>query len=156
MDIFWLIVAIILMLVGIAGSFLPVLPGPPLSYAALWVMQLRSDPPFTMTFLLIMLGVTLLVTALDYWVPIYGTKRFGGTKYGVWGCTIGLVAGLFFPPWGIILGPFVGAFLGELAGNTKSDHAFKAALGSFLGFLFGTLLKLISCFVMGYYLVAGI
>jgi uncharacterized protein len=156
MDIFWLIVAIILMLVGIAGSFLPVLPGPPLSYAALWVMQLRSDPPFTLTFLLIMLGVTILVTVLDYWVPIYGTKRFGGTKYGVWGCTIGLLIGLFVPPWGIILGPFVGALLGELAGNAKSDHAFKAALGSFLGFLFGTLLKLISCFVMGYYLVTGI
>lgn len=156
MDIFWLIVAILLMLVGIAGSFLPVLPGPPLSYAALWVMQLRSEPPFTLTFLLIMLGVTLVVTLLDYWVPIYGTKRFGGTKYGIWGCTIGLLAGLFFPPWGIILGPFVGALLGELAGNANADHAFKAALGSFLGFLFGTLLKLISCLVMGYYLLTGI
>ena len=128
MDIFWLIVAIVLMLVGIAGSFLPVLPGPPLSYAALWVMQLRSDPPFTLTFLLIMLGVTLLVTALDYWVPIYGTKRFGGTKYGVWGCTIGLVAGLFFPPWGIILGPFVGALLGELAGNAKRTTRLRLRL----------------------------
>lgn len=156
MDIFWLIVAILLMLVGIAGSFLPVLPGPPLSYAALWVMQLRSEPPFTLTFLLIMLGVTLVVTLLDYWVPIYGTKRFGGTKYGIWGCTIGLLAGLFFPPWGIILGPFVGALLGELAGNANADHAFKAALGSFLGFLFGTLLKLITCLVMGYYLLTGI
>ena len=156
MDIFWLVVAILLMLAGIAGSFLPVLPGPPLSYAALWVMQLRSEPPFTMKFLLIFLGITIVVTVLDYWIPIYGTRRFGGTRYGVWGCTIGLVAGLFFPPWGIILGPFVGALLGEMIGNANTDHAFRAALGSFVGFLFGTLLKLISCVVMGYYLVRAI
>lgn len=156
MDIFWLIVAIVLMIAGIAGSLLPVLPGPPLSYAALWVMQLRSAPPFSIKLLLIFLGVTIVVTLLDYWIPVYGTKRFGGTRYGVWGCTIGLIAGLFFPPWGIVLGPFAGALVGELAGNANANHAFKAAMGSFLGFLFGTLLKLVSCLIMGYYLVKGI
>lgn len=156
MDIFWLIVAIVLMIVGIAGSLLPVLPGPPLSYAALWVMQLRSEPPFSTKLLLIFLGVTIIVTLLDYWIPVYGTKRFGGTRYGVWGCTIGLIAGLFFPPWGIVLGPFAGALVGELAGNANANHAFRAAMGSFLGFLFGTLLKLVSCLIMGYYLVKGI
>lgn len=156
MDIFWLIVAIVLMIAGIAGSLLPVLPGPPLSYAALWVMQLRSEPPFSTKLLLIFLGVTIIVTLLDYWIPVYGTKRFGGTRYGVWGCTIGLIAGLFFPPWGIVLGPFAGALVGELAGNANANHAFRAAMGSFLGFLFGTLLKLVSCLIMGYYLVKGI
>jgi uncharacterized protein len=156
MDVFWLIIAIIVMLLGIAGSILPFLPGPPLSYAALWIMQLRSEPPFTVKFLLVFLGITLLVTALDYFIPIYGTKRFGGTRYGVWGSTIGLVIGVFIPPWGLIIGPFLGALAGELIGNANTDDAIKAALGSFVGFLFGTLLKLISCLVMGYYLITGI
>ena len=156
MDIFWLVTAIIFMLAGIVGSILPFLPGPPLSYAALWIMQLRSEPPFTLKFLLIFLGITAVVTALDYFIPIYGTKRFGGTRYGVWGSTIGLVIGIFIPPWGIIFGPFLGALVGELIGNANADHALKAAFGSFVGFLFGTLLKLVSCFVMGYYLIKGI
>jgi uncharacterized protein YqgC (DUF456 family) len=153
MDIFWMIVASIVMLAGIAGSFLPVLPGPPLSYAALWIMQLRSEPPFTVQFLLVFLAITVGVTILDYVIPVYGTKKFGGSKYGVWGSTIGLVVGMFFPPVGLIVGPFLGALAGELLGNTKAEHALRAAVGSFIGFLFGTLLKLITCIIMGYYLV---
>jgi uncharacterized protein len=156
MDIIWLILAILLMLGGIAGCLLPFLPGPPLSYAALLIMQLRSDPPFTPKFLWIWAAVTLVVTLLDYFIPIYGTRKFGGTSYGVWGCTIGLLVGIFVPPWGLIVGPFAGAFIGEMIGNTNTDIALKAAMGSFLGFLFGTLLKFIACVVMLYYLIAAV
>lgn len=153
MDILWLGLGIILMLVGLAGCILPFLPGPPLCYLALLVQQLQSTPPYTSKFLLIWAGITLLIVALDYVIPLYGTKKFGGTKYGIWGCMVGLIAGLWFGPFGLILGPFIGAFIGEMLGNAKSEHALRAALGSFIGFLFGTLLKLVACFVMGWYFV---
>jgi len=144
----------LLILGGIIGSIVPFLPGPPLAYVGLLLQQLRSDPPFTVKFLLIWAGITILVSVLDYFIPLYGTKKFGGSKYGMWGCTIGLFAGIFFPPWGIIAGPFLGAFVGEMIASNQSDQALRAALGSFIGFLFGTLLKLIACFMMGWYLIA--
>src|SRR5690606_13567390 len=112
--------------------------------------------PFTAKFLWIWAAITVVVTVLDYVIPLYGTKRFGGTKYGIWGCTMGLVVGIFVPPWGLIIGPFIGAFIGEVIGNTNSEHALKAAFGSFLGFLFGTLLKLIASAVMFYYLITAL
>ena len=153
MDVVWIVLGVILMLVGLAGCILPFLPGPPLCYLALLIQQLQSEPPYTADFLLTWAGITLVVTGLDYVIPIYGTKKFGGTKYGMWGCVVGLIAGLWLGPLGIIFGPFVGAFLGELIGNAESDHAFRAAMGSFVGFLLGTLLKLIACFVMGWYFI---
>jgi uncharacterized protein YqgC (DUF456 family) len=153
MDIVWLILGLILMLVGLAGCILPFLPGPPLCYAALLIQQLQSSPPYETKFLVIWAIVTVVITGLDYVIPLYGTKKFGGTKYGMWGCVIGLVGGLWLGPLGIIIGPFVGAFAGELIGNANSNRAFQAALGSFVGFLLGTLLKLVACFVMGWYFV---
>lgn len=141
------------MLVGILGSILPLLPGPPLCFVALLIQQLRTEPPFTAKFLWIWAGITVVVTALDYIIPLYGTRKFGGSKYGIWGCTIGLLAGFWLGPLGIIIGPFAGAFIGEMIARNNSDHAFKAAWGSFVGFLLGTLLKLIVCFVMAWYLI---
>lgn len=153
MDVLWIILGVILMVAGIAGCILPFLPGPPLCYLALLLQQVKEDAPFNEKFLWVWAGITLVVTVLDYVVPIYGTKRYGGSKYGVWGCTIGLIAGLFFGPVGIIIGPFVGALVGELLANSDSEKALKAALGSFVGFLVGILLKLIVCFIMIYYFI---
>ena len=141
------------MLVGIAGCVLPLLPGPPLSFLALLIQQFNSPNPFTTKFLITWAVITVIVTLLDYLIPVYGTKKFGGSKYGVWGCTIGLFVGLFIGPWGIILGPFIGAFIGEIIANNNSSTALKSAFGSFIGFVFGTLLKLVAFFVMGWYLV---
>ena len=154
MDTLWLVIGIIVMLVGILGCILPLLPGPPLCYIALLIQQLRSEPPFTSKFLWIWAGITVVVTVLDYVIPLYGTKRFGGSKYGIWGCTIGLIAGFWLGPLGIIIGPFVGAFIGEIIANNNSSQALKAAWGSFAGFLFGTLLKLVVCVIMAWYLFA--
>jgi uncharacterized protein len=153
MDTLWFIIGVVIMLVGLAGCILPFLPGPPLCFIALLLQQLKEEPPFTSNFLWIWAAITIIITILDYVIPLYGTKRFGGTRYGIWGCTIGLVAGLWLGPVGIVIGPFLGAFIGEMIANSNSNQAFKAALGSFVGFLFGTLLKLIVCFVMGYYFV---
>jgi uncharacterized protein YqgC (DUF456 family) len=153
MDTFLQVMGVLLILGGIVGSVVPFLPGPPLAYVALLLQQLRSDPPYTIKFLLIWAGVTVIISVLDYVVPIYGTQKFGGSKYGIWGCTIGLFAGLLFPPWGIIAGPFIGAFVGEMIASKQSDLALRAAIGSFIGFLFGTLLKLVACFLMGWYLI---
>jgi uncharacterized protein YqgC (DUF456 family) len=153
MDVVWLVLGVLLMAGGLVGCVLPFLPGPPLCYLALLIQQLQSDPPYTTKFLVIWVVVTAVVTGLDYVIPIYGTKKFGGTRYGMWGCVIGLIAGLWFGPFGIILGPFVGALIGELIANRSSDQALRAAFGSFAGFLAGTLLKLIACFVMIYYFI---
>lgn len=149
----WIVVGIILLLAGIAGCILPFLPGPPLCFLALLVQQFNSDAPFTAKFMWIWAGITVVVTALEYLIPVYGTKRFGGTKYGIWGCTIGLFAGLWFGPIGIIVGPFAGAFIGEMLATQDSSVAFRSAWGSFVGFLVGTLLKLIVCFLMGWHLL---
>ncbi|MBL0740111.1 DUF456 domain-containing protein [Chryseolinea lacunae] len=152
MDIALIVIGVVLMLVGLAGCVLPFLPGPPLAFLGLLIQQLNTNPPFSAKFLWIMGGITVAITVLDYFVPIYGAKKFGGGKWGMWGCTIGLLVGLWFGPIGIIAGPFVGAFIGELLANNNSKQAFKSALGSFVGFLFGTLLKLVVCLVMAWYL----
>jgi len=156
MDVFWTILGCLFILGGIVGSVAPLLPGPPLSYLGFLIVQLRSDAPFTIKFMLIWAGIVIAVSVLEYMIPIYGTKKFGGSKYGLWGCSIGMIVGLFFGPWGIFLGPFIGAFVGELIANTQSDQAFKAALGSFIGFLFSTMLKLVVSVVMAWYFVVAL
>jgi uncharacterized protein len=156
LDIIWSVLGGILMVVGLLGCFLPIIPGPPLSYFGLMVLQFKEQSPFSTNFLIVWAIVVVAVTALDYVVPAYGTKKFGGTKYGIWGCTIGLILGFWLGPIGIILGPFLGALIGELIGGKDSNQAFKAAFGSFVGFLVGTLLKLIVCGVMCWYFVKAL
>lgn len=146
MDIVLLVLGLILVLVGILGSFLPVLPGPPISWVGLLLLYLTKAVPDNWWVLGTTLFLTLLVTVLDYVVPAMGTKRFGGSKAGIWGTTIGLLVAIFFPvfgPFGIIIWPFIGALVGELLNKTNQRMALKAALGSFLGFLTGTFMKLV-------------
>ncbi|SEL56004.1 hypothetical protein SAMN04488008_104197 [Maribacter orientalis] len=150
MDIFLLILGFILMLVGIIGSFLPILPGPPISWVGLLLLHSTSVIDMTWTFLGITLAIALLVFALDYIIPAIGTKKFGGTKAGVIGTTIGLIVALFFPilgPFGIIIWPFIGALVGELLNKADKKTATKAAFGSFLGFLTGTFMKFLVAIV---------
>lgn len=144
MDILLFSLGLLFMLVGILGSFLPVLPGPPLSWLGLLLLYLTKAIPDDWTFLIITLAVALLVVILDYIIPVMGTKRYGGSKLGVIGTTVGLLVAIVFPVLGflgIIIWPFVGAVVGELINKTESDKAFKAAVGSFIGFLTGTFLK---------------
>jgi len=150
----WLIITggVVLILLGIAGCFLPVLPGPPLSFLAVLLLQLKSNPPFSTTFLITWGIIAGVITLLDYVIPVYGTKRFGGSRHGVAGSMIGLLLGIFFfPPFGIIIGPLIGALLGELYAGQKGKNAMRSAMGSFVGFLFGTFLKLIVSVVLTFY-----
>jgi hypothetical protein len=157
MDTFLIISGIILLLAGIAGCIFPFLPGPPLAYGSLILLQISKYEPFTEKFLIIWALVTTAVVIADYYIPIWGTKKFGGTKGGVWGATIGLVVGIFFfPPLGLIIGPFIGAFAGEIINNQDSNKAFRSAIGSFVGFVAGTLMKLGITIVMGYYFITAL
>ena len=157
MDIFLIVTGIILLLAGIAGCIIPFLPGPPLVYGSLILVQISSYKPFTEKFLIIWALVTILVVIADYYIPIWGTKKFGGTKGGIWGATIGLILGIFlFPPVGLIIGPFIGAFVGEMINNQDSSKAFRSAIGSFIGFIAGTFMKLGISIVMGYYFFTAI
>ena len=157
MDVILIVVGCILLVLGIVGSFVPVLPGPPLAYLSLISLQLSSYQPFSARFLVIWALVTAAIVVLDYVVPSYGTKVFGGTKKGQWGALIGVFFGLFFfPPIGIIVGPFLGALVGELLEGKQSGDALKAAFGSFLGFLAGTFMKLALACIFVYYFISAL
>lgn len=145
-DIILLIVGFLLMLAGIAGAILPVIPGTPISWLGLLMIYLTSVVAMDWWFLGITGFVAIAIYILDYIIPAIGTKKMGGSKAGAWGAIIGLFAGIIAPiPFGIIIGPFAGAFVGELL-VTKSDSkvALKAALGSFIGFLSSTFIKLLA------------
>lgn len=144
MDIALLILGLLFILVGIIGSFVPVLPGPTLSWVGLLLLFLTSAVPDDWWFLGLMAAVALLAFALDYIIPIMGTKKFGGTKAGMIGTAIGLIIGILAPiPGGIIIGPFLGAFIGELTNKADNKTALKAAFGSFLGFITGAFMKFV-------------
>ena len=146
MDIVLLLMGFALMLVGILGSFLPVLPGPPISWLGLILLYLTKAVPDNWWILGITFVIAMAITILDYVVPAMGTKRFGGSKAGMWGTIVGLLVAIFVPifgPLGIIIWPFIGALVGELLNKTNHKTAMKAAFGSFLGFLTGTFMKLV-------------
>lgn len=152
MDAALVVLGGILIILGIIGCFLPVLPGPPLGYAGIILLHLTAMVQFSTVFLVVLGAVVLLVSVLDYLVPVLGAKRFGGSKLGIIGCVVGLVAGIFiFPPVGIILGPFVGAIAGELINGDDLQKALRSGFGSFLGYIFGTGVKLAVCLVMAYF-----
>lgn len=144
MDIFLILLATFFMLLGIIGSFLPVLPGPLTSWVGLLIFHLIDTVPMNWTFLIITLIIALVIWLLDYIIPAMGTKKFGGSKAGIIGTTLGLIIGLIFlGPFGIIIGPFAGAYIGELINKSDSKTALRAAFGSFLGFLTSTFIKFI-------------
>lgn len=145
MEYILLILSLILMIIGILGSFLPVLPGPPISWVGLLCIFLIKDIPYNYWLLGITLVITITISVLDYLIPAQGTKKFGGSKYGIWGTNIGLIVGLIAPiPLGFLIGPFVGALIGELLFDRGNlSRALKAATGSIIGFLVSTFMKFV-------------
>lgn len=143
---------IILLLAGLLGAFIPVLPGPPLSFAGLLLIHFTSYTQIPSNILLTLGVLALLITIADFLLPIWGTRLKKGSKHGVMGATIGLVIGIFFlPPVGAIIGPLAGAWVAEKTNGKDNRQAWHSAIGSFVGLLLGVVLKLaISLAMIGY------
>ncbi len=157
MDIVLLIIACLLLLAGLAGSVLPVLPGPPLGYVGLLLLKWSGYADFSTHFFIVWAVIVVAVSLLDYFLPVWMTRRFGGSRSATLGAGIGLVVGMFvFPPVGMILFPFLGALVGELI-NNKDDvgKAFRVAFWSFAAFICGTGAKVAVSVIMIAYAVAG-
>lgn len=157
METIIIIFGIILIVIGLIGAFLPIMPGLPFSYAGLLILQLLNDPPFSVAFLILWLAIVIGAMVLDNVIPVYGTKKYGGTKFGIAGSTIGMIVGIFvFPPLGMIIFPLVGAFLGEIITGNSQEQALKSAWGSFVGFMAATGIKVMVAGIMAFYFFKAI
>lgn len=155
LDYFLLALAIVFLIVGIIGCLVPVLPGPPLSFAGILILHFTDFAEFRLNLLIILGVIAIVVAVFDYVVPIWGTKKFGGTKYGIRGATIGLLVGLFFGPPGIIIGPFLGAVTGEMIYKDDFNYAIRAGFGSLIGFMAGIGIKLATSLIITFYFIRG-
>ena len=141
------VLAGLLLLIGFVGCVVPVLPGPIIGYCGLLALIPTEKCPSTLV--LVTMGlVVAAVTIADYIVPAMGAKKFNCSRWGTFGCFVGTIVGLFFVPIGILVGPFLGAFLGELIAMKPVGAALKGGFGAFLGFLSGVFLKILACIAM--------
>ena len=138
-----IVLVIILLLIGFIGCIIPALPGPPISFLGLLLLHFFTSYTIDVETLWLLAAIVSLITFLDYWLQIYGVKKFGGGKKAINGTILGLVLGLLlFPPFGVIIGPFIGAFLGaKMEVKEDTNRAIKIAMGALAGFLGGTVLK---------------
>lgn len=143
MEYLFIILAFLLALTGMVGAVAPILPGPPISFLALLLLLLCDGNEVGTMQLVIAAVLAVFITVLDYVAPVWFTKKFGGSKYGMWGATIGLFLGLFMGVAGVVVGPFLGAFIGELFTDTPPAKALKVACMTFVAFMLTTGLKLI-------------
>lgn len=151
------VIAIICGIIGLLGAVLPVLPGTIISYIGMLCVSFSSYSELSLFSLVVWGFISISIILMDYLLPGYFSKKFGGTKAGVTGATIGTIAGIFFGPLGIIFGPFVGAVIGEmLAEKLTFNQALTVGFGSMLSFLVGTLFKLIAGGLMLYYIIKDV
>jgi uncharacterized protein YqgC (DUF456 family) len=142
LDLFLLILGLLYCLIGIIGSFLPIIPGPVTSWLGILLLNLTSAVEFNLNFVLITFTVAVSVGILDYIIPILGVKKLGGSRSGQIGTTVGLIVALvILGPIGIIIGPFMGALLGEMSTNKSFQNSLIPAFGSFIGVIAGSVIK---------------
>lgn len=156
MDTVLIIIGAMLIVAGFIGAFLPIMPDTPLSYLGLLLLEFTTPTPFSLTFMIVWAVLVIALIIIETLIPAWGAKRFGGSSWGVWGSILGIIFGLFFPPLGIVLGPLAGAFIGEMIGGKEKKQALRAAWGTFMGMLIGTLLNVIMCSLMGYYFFTAV
>lgn len=154
-DTIGIVIAVLLLVIGAIGTVAPVIPGVPLSWGGLLMLKFLPSTQDDVSWVtIVLLGILMIgVTVLDNILPVWGTKKMGGNKKVVWGATIGLLVGFFLGPWGIIFGPFIGAFAGGILSGTKFLYAVKQATGAFLGYITGLVLKLISVGLIVFFFV---
>jgi uncharacterized protein YqgC (DUF456 family) len=157
-EIIGIIVGALLVFLGIAGCVLPILPGPLFSFTGLLLLALvkHFSPPLTPTLIIVMAVITVAVTVGDYLIPLWGAQRYGTSKWGIWGSVAGMAIGLFFSPFGMLLGALIGAIAVEWFVQKEKGKAFKAGWGVMVGTLLGTALKLGVAAIMAYYFVLGL
>jgi len=152
METLFIVIGALFIIAGILGAFVPLLPGPPLSYIGILILHFIKGGLFSWLFLISWGIVVVIVVTLDSFMPAEGSRRMGGSKLGMYGALIGALIGLFFfPPAGIIVGPIVGAFIGEFIAGKNSGSALKAAMGSFVGFLVAVALKVGVAVILAYH-----
>ncbi len=157
MDISILItIGIILLVVGLVSCVLPPLPGPPIAFTALLIayygLDKIQDLPYWL--LIVYAVLTIIILIVDNFIPVWSTQKFGGTKAGIRGCFVGILVGILFAPFGgisIIICPFLGAMIGELIDGQSFNIAIKSGIGSFVGFLLTSGLKIILVLMMSYH-----
>ena len=135
MDIFLLILSFVFVIAGIIGSVLPIIPGPLTSWLGLFIFSYISNVEVNSKILVFCFVIALIIFVLDNFIPIYTSKKFGASKYGIIGASIGTLIGLFLPPFGIIFGAAIGAIVGELILNKNFEKSLKAAAGVLLGII---------------------
>ncbi len=156
-DIALIVAGVLCLCAGLAGCILPALPGPPLAYAGLVLLHLTERFQLSLRLLVFGLALVVVALALDAVIPALGAKRWGGTRWGMWGCAAGSLAGLlFFPPFGFLVGAFAGAVAGELLGGRSRGGALRAGAGALLGFLAGTVLKVAVCGLFAFWFVRAL
>ncbi len=147
----------LLMISGLIGVFLPILPGIPLAWLGLFIYAIGTGfDRISLVTVIVFFVLMVLIMILDFFAPIFGARKYKASKYGIMGAFIGVIAGtIIFGFWGIILGPFIGAFTMELIAKRQPEGAFKAAMGTFIGFIVGALLKVIFILIMGGFFIAS-
>jgi uncharacterized protein YqgC (DUF456 family) len=153
MEFVLILLGVLCTIVGVIGCILPAIPGPPLSYAGLILLQFaKVGPVFSKSFLVKFAVFTVLVSLIDYFLPLLGAKLYGTTKHGIWGAIIGMIAGIiFFPPFGMVLGLFIGAIVGELIAGKENSRALKAGIVTFIGSITAVFIKLSLSVIMAFY-----
>lgn len=157
MEVLMIFLVLLIMFVGFCGVFLPFLPGVPVAWLGLFAFAFYHK--FTIISLpavIIFLILSILTSAIDIAAPLLGAKKYDASKFGIAGAALGFLTGVItLGPIGIIAGPLLGAFLGEVWAGKESERAWRSAFGAFLGFLAGSLIKVVLIFMMiGYFILA--
>jgi uncharacterized protein len=153
MDNFLIILAGIFLITGLIGCLVSKLPGIPISYLGIMILQYSSIAEFSSHFL-IRWGLTVIaVQGLNYLIPHWGKRKFGGSKKGAWGSLAGTLAGMYFGPWGVLTGAIAGALAGELLASKDSNRAIRETVSSFTFFILGTISQLAVAGILLYYYV---
>lgn len=151
-DIFLISIGLVIAVIGIVGCIIPAVPGPPLNFISLLILEAVTGGTYSPFFYVLWGAITILSIILDYVFPVWSAKKFNASRYGIWGSIIGMLIGIiFFPPFGMIAGLLLGAIAGELFAGKESSHAMKVGMVTFISSLLMILFKLAASLLMTYY-----